>query len=281
MNDVTDEKQDQAGKPAKSEQTRTLILETALRLFQERGYDKTTMRAIAQEAGVSVGNAYYYFSSKEHLVQGFYDRIAEQHQAAVAEVLDGGEKDLAARIRGVLLGWLDIAEPYHEFAAQFFKNAADPESPLSPFSPESEGPREAAVDVHRRVLSGASVKVDPELADALPRLLWLQQMGLVLFWVYDRSEGCANSRRLVERLSPVTARAISLSRFRILRPLVQETHELLRDFMPTAAGMAASGRPERSAGRKSSTTDGATDGGRDGGPEGRGRGGRRGRGTTA
>ncbi|MEU2163918.1 TetR family transcriptional regulator [Streptomyces sp. NPDC019208] len=273
MNDVTDEKQDQAGKPAKSEQTRTLILETALRLFQERGYDKTTMRAIAQEAGVSVGNAYYYFSSKEHLVQGFYDRIAEQHQAAVAEVLDGGEKDLAARIRGVLLGWLDIAEPYHEFAAQFFKNAADPDSPLSPFSPESEGPREAAIDVHRRVLSGASVKVDPELADALPRLLWLQQMGLVLFWVYDRSEGCANSRRLVERLSPVTARAISLSRFRVLRPLVQETHELLRDFMPTAAGMAASGRPERSAGRKSSTTDGGREGG--------GRGGRRGRGTTA
>ncbi|MFI1466369.1 TetR family transcriptional regulator [Streptomyces wuyuanensis] len=268
MNDVTDEKQDQAGKPAKSEQTRTLILETALRLFQERGYDKTTMRAIAQEAGVSVGNAYYYFSSKEHLVQGFYDRIAEQHQAAVAEVLDGGEKDLTARVRGVLLGWLDIAEPYHEFAAQFFKNAADPDSPLSPFSPESEGPREAAIDVHRRVLSGASVKVDPELADALPRLLWLQQMGLVLFWVYDRSEGCANSRRLVERLAPVTARAISLSRFRILRPLVQETHELLRDFMPTAAGMAASGQPERAAGRKASAADAGRGGDEHEGPNG-------------
>ncbi|MFF9912121.1 TetR/AcrR family transcriptional regulator [Streptomyces sp. NPDC013457] len=232
-------------KAAKSEQTRTLILETALRLFKERGYDKTTMRAIAQEAGVSVGNAYYYFASKEHLVQGFYYHIAEEHQAAVADILDGGEKDLTARIRGVLLGWLDIAEPYHEFAAQFFKNAADPDSPLSPFSPESEGPREAAIEVHRRVISGADIKVDPELAEPLPQLLWLQQMGLVLFWVYDRSEGCANSRRLVERLAPVTARAISLSRFRLLRPLVRETHDLLADFMPTAAGMAASGRPKR------------------------------------
>ncbi|WOX22547.1 TetR/AcrR family transcriptional regulator [Streptomyces solicathayae] len=234
-----------AAKAPKSEQTRTLILETALRLFRERGYDKTTMRAIAQEAGVSVGNAYYYFSSKEHLVQGFYDRIAEEHQTAVREILDGGEKDLTARIRGVLLAWLDIAEPYHEFAAQFFKNAADPDSPLSPFSPESEGPREAVIEVHRRVISGASVKIDPELAEPLPRLLWLQQMGLVLFWVYDRSEGAANSRRLVERLAPVTARAISLSRFRILRPLVKETHDLLADFMPTAAGMAASGKPTR------------------------------------
>lgn len=121
-------------KAPKSEQTRTLILETALRLFQERGYDKTTMRAIAKEAGVSVGNAYYYFSSKEHLVQGFYDRIAAEHQAAVRPVLDN-ETDLEARLAGVLTAWLDIAAPYHEFAAQFFKNAADPESPLSPFSP--------------------------------------------------------------------------------------------------------------------------------------------------
>ena len=50
---------------AKGEQTRALILETAMRLFQERGYDKTTMRAIAAEAGVSVGNAYYYYAGKE------------------------------------------------------------------------------------------------------------------------------------------------------------------------------------------------------------------------
>ncbi|CAM5378922.1 hypothetical protein SANTM175S_07179 [Streptomyces antimycoticus] len=40
-------------------------------------------------------------------------------------------------------------------------------------------------------------------------------------------------------------RAISLSRFRLLRPLVKETHDLLADFMPTAAGMAASGKPKR------------------------------------
>lgn len=87
------------GKAAKSEQTRTLILETALRLFAERGYDRTTMRAIAQEAGVSVGNAYYYFSSKEHLVQGFYDRIAGEHAAAVRPVL-ADRPELADRIRG-------------------------------------------------------------------------------------------------------------------------------------------------------------------------------------
>ncbi|MGW1237127.1 MULTISPECIES: TetR/AcrR family transcriptional regulator [Streptomyces] len=243
---VKEEKNVQENKPAKaakSEQTRTLILETALRLFAERGYDRTTMRAIAQEAGVSVGNAYYYFTSKEHLVQGFYDRIAGEHAEAVRPVLEG-DRDLAVRIRGVLLGWLDVAEPYHRFASQFFKNAADPDSPLSPFSGDSSAARDAAISIHERCLAGADVKSDPQLAPLLPQLMWLMQMGLVLYWVYDRSEGAERSRRLVERTAPIAARAISLSRFRVLRPLVRQIHGLLVEFLPetTTAGARGPGR---------------------------------------
>jgi AcrR family transcriptional regulator len=216
----------------KSEQTRALILETAMRLFQERGYDKTTMRAIAQEAGVSVGNAYYYFAGKEHLIQGFYDRIAAEHQVAVRDVL-ARESDLEARLAGVLKVWLDIAQPYHEFAVQFFKNAADPDSPLSPFSPESEHARAEAIAVHREVLRGATrTKVPEELRDILPELMWLSQMGLVLYWIFDRTEGRERSYRLAERGARITARGVSLARFRVLRPLVREVHELFTDFLP-------------------------------------------------
>lgn len=222
----------------KSEQTRTLILETALRLFQERGYDKTTMRAIAQEAGVSVGNAYYYFSSKEHLVQGFYDRIAADHQAAVRPVLER-ETALEARLAGVLLAWLEIAAPYHEFAAQFFKNAADPESPLSPFSSESRPARDEAITVHREALAGAKTKVPAELADGLPELMWLAQMGLVLYWVFDRSDDHERSRRLAKQGARLIARGIVLARFRVLRPLIGDVHELLVDLLPGMAQTVA------------------------------------------
>ncbi|MEU6255985.1 TetR family transcriptional regulator [Streptomyces sp. NPDC047043] len=223
---------EEGGAPSKSEQTRALILETAMRLFQERGYDKTTMRAIAKEAGVSVGNAYYYFEGKEHLIQGFYDRIATEHQVAVREVL-ARETDLEARLAGVLRTWLDIATPYHEFAVQFFKNAADPDSPLSPFSPESEHARVEAISVHREVLAGATkTKVPEELRDVLPELMWLSQMGLVLYWIFDRTEGRERSYRLAERGARLTARGVSLARFRVLRPLVREVHELFTDFLP-------------------------------------------------
>ncbi|MFE9772554.1 TetR/AcrR family transcriptional regulator [Streptomyces sp. NPDC005931] len=217
--------------PSKSGQTRALILETAMRLFQERGYDKTTMRAIAKEAGVSVGNAYYYFEGKEHLIQGFYDRIAAEHRVAVRRILEG-ENDLEARLTGVLKAWLDIATPYHEFAVQFFKNAADPDSPLSPFSPESEHARVEAISVHREVLAGSKAKVAPELREALPELMWLSQMGLILYWIFDRTEGRERSYRLAERGARLTARGVALSRFRVLRPLVRDVHELFTEFLP-------------------------------------------------
>jgi AcrR family transcriptional regulator len=213
----------------KSEATRTLIVETALRLFQENGYDKTTMRAIAREAGVSVGNAYYYFSSKDQLVQGFYDRIAELHEQACEEVLTS-EKDFAKRLRAVMFAWLQVAAPYHEFGKQFFVNAADPNSPLSPFSTESSPARDAQIALHRRVLEGSTAKVDPELRPELPELLWLYEMGVVLFWVHDRSPGCRRTRMLVDRTVPLLDRVIGLSRLRLLRPVTREIVQLIGDL---------------------------------------------------
>ena len=120
-------------KTPKGEQTRALILQTALDLFREKGYEETTMRAIAQRAGVALGNAYYYFRSKEHLIQAFYAQSHDEHLAAARPVLES-QKSLAARLKGVVHAKVRTAEPYHRFSGILFKTAADPKSPLSPFS---------------------------------------------------------------------------------------------------------------------------------------------------
>ena len=103
-------KQD-SGKTRKGEQTRTRILETALRLFREQGYEKTTMRAIAAEGGVSLGSAYYYFESKEHLVQAFYLQTHLEHLAACQGILQEYE-DLADRLLGVVRAKIETGRPY-------------------------------------------------------------------------------------------------------------------------------------------------------------------------
>lgn len=212
---------------AKGEQTKQLILETALRLFRERGYAETTMRAIAKEAGVAVGNAYYYFDSKEHLIQGFYDRSQVEHRAAAARVL-AAEQDFAARLRGVLHAGIDANTPFHAFAGTFFKTAAEPTSPLSPFSAESAPARRAAMDLFREVLAGSTAKVDPELRDDLPELLWLAWMGVILYWVHDRSPDQVKTRQLIDGAVPLVDRLVGLSRLRVLRPVVRQVMDLIR-----------------------------------------------------
>ncbi|MER6394448.1 TetR family transcriptional regulator [Kitasatospora sp. NPDC086009] len=227
-------------KTDKSEATRALILETAMRLFQERGYEKTTMRAIASEAGVSVGNAYYYFSAKEFLIQGFYDRMTYDH-AADARNRMAKTRDFSERLEIALTSWLDTAAPYHEFAAQFFRTAADPNSALSPFSDESHPARATAVELFRDVLQGSDLapKLDAELVELLPDVLWLHLMVVVLYWVFDRTEDTERTREFVRRSTPMAARVINLSRYRVFRPIVRDAKGLIQDFILPTIGKNA------------------------------------------
>ncbi|WP_326826541.1 TetR family transcriptional regulator [Streptosporangium sp. NBC_01756] len=204
-------------------------METALRLFRERGYEATTMRAIAAEAGVSVGNAYYYFASKEALVQAYYDRAQAEHEAACEELL-ATEPSFALRLGGVLREWVRVSEPYHEFAVKFFKHAAEPSNPLSPFSAESSPARDSAIEIYRRVVEGSADRMDSELRAELPELLWLLSMGVVMFWVHDTSEGCRRTYRFIELSVPMVDRLVGLSHLPGLRGVARDfiagVHEL-------------------------------------------------------
>lgn len=205
----------------KSARTRSTIIDAALRLFRERGYEATTMRAIAAEAGVSVGNAYYYFSSKEELIQGFYDRAQVDHAAAARPVLDG-TADLTARIVGVVEAWLTTMEPFRPFAAKFYKHAAEPTSPLSPFSPDSSPARTAAVELWREVLEGSTTRIPRRLRDDLPEIVWLYFMSIVLLWVHDPTPDGSATRNVVTTSAPLVVRAIELARLPVVSGLLDD-----------------------------------------------------------
>jgi AcrR family transcriptional regulator len=212
-----------------TEQTRQLLVDTALDLFQERGYERTTMRAIAERAGVSVGNAYYYFAGKEELIQAFYARSQAQQLDAAESVL-ATEAGLEGRLRGVLHAVVQAMEPYRQVAGSIFRVAADPASPMSPFSLESHPVREASKELYRRVLDGSIDRLPPRLAEELPDLLWLYSLGIVLFWVHDPTPGATRTQLLIDRSVPLVVRLIHLSRYRMLRGTVDSLLELLIDL---------------------------------------------------
>jgi len=217
---------DEAERMTKGERTRALIRETALRSFRERGYDDTTIRLIAQEAGVSVGNASHYFPTKSHLVQELYLDVQQGHRTAAAELLPG-TTDLVERLRIAYGTGLDGLAPFHRFAPGFLAAAVSPRSPINPLSADSSPALEIVAALFRDVVDGARHGLPTDIARALPDALVLGHLLLALFWVYDRSPGQRRTRRLLDRGLKLLALALPLARLPLLRAPLREALDLI------------------------------------------------------
>ncbi len=205
-------------KKSKGEQTRALILETALRLFRERGFEETTMRVIAEEAGVALGSTYYYFSSKNELILDFYERM-QAAQFAAGEGILLTEKSLKGRITGSLRTQMAVMAPYQRLFLALFKVGADPESTVSPFSGATQKTRDAAIKRCEEIVIGSQEKIPDDMAKELPMLLWLYQLSIVLFWIYDRSPHFVRTYKLIELSSDIICNLINLAGMPLMQPL--------------------------------------------------------------
>jgi AcrR family transcriptional regulator len=222
-------KKKKSAKTQKGDQTKALILETALEIFQERGYEQTTMRAIAEKANLSLGNAYYYFPSKEYLIQAFYHRTYELHLAVSVPALEK-EKTLKARLLTVMRLKIETLEPYHEFAGALFKTAANPESPLNPFSDESDPVRRETIELFAKVLDDSKTRIPKDLRTELPYLLWVYHMGIVLFWIHDKSPKHRRTYRLIDHTVDLLDKLISLASNPFMRPLRKQALRLVDEL---------------------------------------------------
>ena len=221
-------------KTAKGEQTKALILTTALEILHERGYAQTTMRAIAQKAGVSLGNAYHYFGSKDHLIQAFYHDLHKDHLRASLPSLQK-ESSLKGRLLSVMRLKIDTLEPYHEFAGVLFQTAADPHSPLNPFAHASASVRRDSIKLFEQVVEQTKARIPTDLRAELPYLLWLYHMGIILFWIHDSSRKRARTYHLIDQTVDLLDKLISLACNAFMRPVRKRALILvteLRDFEP-------------------------------------------------
>ncbi|HEV7475600.1 MAG TPA: TetR family transcriptional regulator [Pyrinomonadaceae bacterium] len=222
-------------KTAKGEQTKALILTTALEMLHERGYEQTTMRAIAEKAGVSLGNAYHYFGSKDHLIQAFYHQLTEDHLRASLPALEK-ESSLKGHLLSLMRLKIDTLEPYHEFAGVLFQTAADPHSPLNPFARASASVRSDSIKLFEKLVQQTKARIPNDLRAELPYLLWLYHMGIILFWIHDNSRKRARTYRLIDQTVDLLDKLVSLASNPFMRPVRKRALKLvaeLRDLEAT------------------------------------------------
>jgi AcrR family transcriptional regulator len=210
----------------KSEETRARILKAALTVFRERGFERATMREIAAEAEVAVGAAYYYFESKEAIVMAFYERAQQEMKLDLEAMLDRS-RTLELRLRGIITEKFNYFGPDRKLLGALSAHV-DPQHPLSPFSRETAAVREEDISFFERAVTDSKVKLPPSIRPYLARLLWLYQMGLMLFWVYDRSEGQAKTQFLFDKTLKMLLVVLRLAGFPLLRPLHRLAGEILQ-----------------------------------------------------
>jgi len=211
---------------SRAEDTRRKIYEAAMEMFREKGFEETTMRDIAAKAGVALGGAYYYFSSKDAIVLAFYREMQETSTPLVGGAL-ADKKKLKERIRAVLDQRLKLLAPNRKFCAALFRHAPDGADPLSPFSEESRLIRDAAIEQMRVAIEGGDVKIPADLRPRLPYLLWLYQMALIMFWLYDRSPDQVRTQRLMEKSLGLLVNLLRISSLPLMKPLRKTALELV------------------------------------------------------
>lgn len=125
----------------RSEKSRQQILDGALKLFSHRGYGATSVRDIAEEAGVSKGNVYHHFPDKETIFRALIDRYFEAMSAPdfpFNRALANGEfpenlEEIGHAVREIVrdyreyvaLIYVDVVEFDGTHVRKFYENMSD------------------------------------------------------------------------------------------------------------------------------------------------------------
>jgi TetR/AcrR family transcriptional regulator, transcriptional repressor for nem operon len=124
--------------PVKEAGKRERLVESALTLIHEQGVHKTTLAEIADRADVPLGNVYYYFKTKDELVEAVVDEHLDNVHALLARL--DARKSPKARLKGLTRNWAEsaaiVAEsgcPLGSLCSELSKQSSAPTVEEQPF----------------------------------------------------------------------------------------------------------------------------------------------------
>jgi len=200
----------------KALQTRQHILDTALTLFAEQGYQKTTLREIATRADVSLGLTYRYFARKEELVAALYEQLTLETELALVQL---PALPLAQRFVQALRMSLQALQPHREALGALFGAGMDPASELSVLGDASSPLRQRVWGTYLQVVKGASDPPKARQAPELATLFYSVHLSVILFWLQDRSPDQKNTQQLLDFIQDT----LGTLRFALMLPPVHRS----------------------------------------------------------
>ncbi len=173
-------------RPDVSEARKNQILDAALQVFARRGFHKARMDDIAQESGLSKGALYWYFRSKDALIEALVDKLFTREIRNLERLASSRNRPVPDRLRELsrnVLKSLDQWKPVLPVLYEFYALATRP------------GPVRSALQRYYRyylatltkliaegIARGELRTVDPNI---MAMIFMVQFEGLMLLWVID------------------------------------------------------------------------------------------------
>ena len=88
--------------------------------------------------------------------------------------------------------------------------------------------RDESIDSFRMALNESNVRIPKDLQADLPNLLWLYQMGVILFWIFDDSPKQRRTQTLLDGTLDLIVRLIQLSALPLMGPVRKRLLNTLR-----------------------------------------------------
>jgi AcrR family transcriptional regulator len=199
----------------------------AMRLIAERGYEATTLRDIAREAGVSVGLLYRYFPGKQAVVIALYDQLSTDYARQATDMHPGKWRD---RFVFALKTSLHVLEP-HRVALRALTPVlvGDPDEGI--FAAATAFSRLRVQRVFEEAITGSTDAPKQPLAESLGRLLYLIHLAVLLWWLLDKSPRRRATAALVSLTQQLLPSAALALRVPPVRRFVISADELLREAL--------------------------------------------------
>jgi AcrR family transcriptional regulator len=189
------------GKRAQNKQAiRDRIVKAALTLFQTKGFDTTTTKAIARRAGIAEGTVFNYFRTKEDIALFFFEEEVDHAIAAVRDDPRLRKAPLEEKLFKLVHSQLEFLAPYERFIGAALLHALNPASHLGAFSHRAQQLRHRYLAFVAELIEDSSPRRKNDAFSWLvPEAFWIYYLGVLLFWLYDTSKDKQHTLAFLDR----------------------------------------------------------------------------------
>jgi pyoverdine/dityrosine biosynthesis protein Dit1/AcrR family transcriptional regulator len=220
---------------------RMRVLEAALRLFADAGFDRTSFADIASEAGVAVSVAFQSFPTKEHLALALYATLAGDLEGWAAAELPAGS--VAERFAAATRKKLALLAPHRAAFRALAARALDPDGRAAVLGPAAEPVRSAVAGVFLLVVRGAiDAPADAE-AVILARALYAVHLLLVCVSLADAAPEAGSAHAALDLVTAGLAGAAPFLGLALSNPAATRADSVLATLIGAPRG--APGRTAR------------------------------------